>query len=163
MTVQGQGFLSMIAGCSGLLMAFCYASLAERFSLTARLGGSLAFVALITLGFLFYHSVPVAVTMSALAGLGGAAAEISLFDLAIRATPPGSEALGFALMVSVRNLVAFGSDWVGSALLDGRIASFDQLIWIDAVTTAICVPVLFLLPKALLRLGEAPLERGSAA
>jgi len=37
-------------------------------------------------------------------------------DLAIRATPAGSEAFGFSLLMSVRNFALFGTDWFGSCL-----------------------------------------------
>src|SRR3954470_22340234 len=55
-------------------------------------------------------------------------AELALMDLAVRATPAGSEGLGFSLMVSVRNLALFGTDWFGSHLLDEYHFSFDSLV-----------------------------------
>jgi hypothetical protein len=36
----------------------------------------------------------------------------------VRSTPAGSEGLGFSILVSVRNLALFGTDWFGSNLLD---------------------------------------------
>jgi hypothetical protein len=38
--------------------------------------------------------------------------------LAVRATPTGSEALGFAVLMAVRNFFMWGSDWLGSAMIE---------------------------------------------
>ena len=51
-------------------------------------------------------------------GFGYTLAEVAMMDLAVRATPTGSEGLGFSLMMSVRNLTLFGSDWVGSKMME---------------------------------------------
>ena len=155
MTPQAQGFLSLIEGVCGFGGAFLYAGFARRLTLRWLLSGALAFSAIITLGFLFYHSVLVAQAMAGIGGFGGAFAEIALFDLAVRSTPAGSEALGFSLMISVRNLAVFATDWLGSWMLDQHIASFDNLVWINAATTAVCVPLVFLLPRALIRRRDA--------
>ena len=79
-------------------------------------------------------------------GFGYTLAELALMDLAVRATPAGSEGLGFSLMVSVRNLALFGTDWFGSKLLDAYHFSFDSLVIANSVTTAVAVPLVFLLP-----------------
>ena len=68
-------------------------------------------------------------------------------DVAVRATPAGSEGLGFSLMVSVRNLALFGTDWFGSKLLDQYHFSFNSLVIANSVTTAVAVPLVFLLPE----------------
>lgn len=154
MTTQAQGFLGLIAGVCGFAGAFCYAWSARRLNLAVLLSGSLSLLAVITLGFLFYHSVIVAQALAAVGGFSGALVEIALFDLAVRATPGGSEGLGFALMVSVRNLAVFGTDWLGSALLDSHRVTFDGLVWINVATTLLCVPLVFLLPKSLIRRNE---------
>ena len=72
-------------------------------------------------------------------------------DLAIRATPRGSEAFGFSLLMSVRNFALFGTDWVGSALIDRLHWSFNSVVIADAVTTAIAVLLVLLLPAILVR------------
>ena len=46
-------------------------------------------------------------------------------DLAVRATPAGSEGLGFSLMMSVRNFALFGTDWLGSTLIDAYHFKFN--------------------------------------
>jgi len=65
----------------------------------------------------------------------------------MRATPAGSEGLGFSLMMSVRNMALFGTDWFGSKLLDQYHFSFNSLVIANSVTTLITVPLVFLLPR----------------
>ena len=55
-----------------------------------------------------------------------------MMDLAVRATPSGSEGLGFSLMMSVRNFTLFGSDWIGSKLLDAYHLHFNTLVIANA-------------------------------
>ena len=76
-------------------------------------------------------------------------------DLAVRATPRGSEGLGFSLMVSVRNFALFGTDWLGSLMLDKLHMPFNDLVLANAGTTAIAVPLVFLLPAALVARKDA--------
>lgn len=71
------------------------------------------------MGYLLYFSVPRARVIDTINGFGFTMAECAPIELAIRATPKGSEGLGFSLMMSVRNLALFGSDIFGSWLLDG--------------------------------------------
>ena len=82
-------------------------------------------------------------------GFGYTLAELALMDLAVRGTPAGSEGLGFSLMVSVRNLALFGTDWFGSHLLDEYHFSFDSLVLANSLTTLIAVPLVFLLSRLL--------------
>ena len=44
-------------------------------------------------------------------GFGGTLPELALMDLAVRATPIGAEAMGFALLMSARNICALGADF----------------------------------------------------
>ena len=68
-------------------------------------------------------------------------------DLAVRSTPAGSEGLGFSILVSVRNLALFGTDWFGSNLLDQYHLSFNSLVIANPATTLIAVPLVLLLPR----------------
>jgi hypothetical protein len=69
--------------------------------------------------------------------------------LAVRATPTGSEALGFAVLMAVRNLFMWGSDWLGSALIESLHMSFDTLVYINTGTTLLVVPLALVLPRVL--------------
>ena len=76
-------------------------------------------------------------------------AELALMDLAVRATPAGSEGLGFSLMMSVRNSHLFGTDWLGSALLDKFHLKLSAMVLANSATTLITVPLVLLLPAIL--------------
>ncbi|HWT80574.1 MAG TPA: folate/biopterin family MFS transporter, partial [Candidatus Methylomirabilis sp.] len=75
---------------------------------------------------------------------------LALMDLAARATPPGGEGLGFALMMSVRNGALAVSDVFGSWLIEGQRMSFFGLVWLNAGTTALTLLALPFLPRMLI-------------
>ena len=146
---QAQGFLQLIAGVCGVLAAVGYGILCRRLNLRTLLVGCMIFATAANLGYLFYSSLGRAQAIEGLNGFGYTLAELALMDLAVRATPAGSEGLGFSLMVSVRNLALFGTDWFGSHLLDEYHFSFDSLVLANSLTTLIAVPLVFLLPRLL--------------
>jgi hypothetical protein len=146
---QAQGFLQLIAGVCGVLAAVGYGILCRRLNLRTLLVGCMVFATAANLGYLFYNSAGRAQAIEGLNGFGYTLAELALMDLAVRATPAGSEGLGFSLMVSVRNLALFGTDWFGSHLLDEYHFSFDSLVLANSLTTLIAVPLVFLLPRLL--------------
>jgi hypothetical protein len=146
---QAQGFLQLIAGVCGVLAAVGYGILCRRINLRTLLVGCMIFATAANLGYLFYSSAGRAQAIEGLNGFGYTLAELALMDLAVRATPAGSEGLGFSLMVSVRNLALFGTDWFGSHLLDEYDFSFDSLVLANSLTTLIAVPLVFLLPRLL--------------
>jgi len=144
-----QGFLQLIAGVCGVLAALGYGVLCRRLNLRTLLVGCMMFATAANLGYLFYSSAGRAQAIEGLNGFGYTLAELALMDLAVRATPAGSEGLGFSLMVSIRNLALFGTDWFGSHLLDEYHFSFDSLVLANSLTTLIAVPLVFLLPRLL--------------
>jgi hypothetical protein len=146
---QAQGFLQLIAGVFGVLAAIGYGILCRRLNLRTLLVGCMVFATAANLGYLFYSSAGRAQAIEGLNGFGYTLAELALMDLAVRATPAGSEGLGFSLMVSVSNLALFGTDWFGSHLLDEYHFSFDSLVLANSQTTLIAVPLVFLLPRLL--------------
>src|SRR2546430_14113907 len=78
-------------------------------------------------------------------------------DLAARATPRGSEGLGFALMMSVRNAALAVSDIFGSWLIERHQVSFFSLVWLNAGTTALVLLAVPFLPRGVVcRGGGAP-------
>src|SRR2546430_13920873 len=78
-------------------------------------------------------------------------------DLAARATPRGSEGLGFALMMSVRNAALAVSDIFGSWLIERHQVSFFSLVWLNAGTTALVLLAgAFLPPGVVYRRDRAP-------
>ena len=77
--------------------------------------------------------------MESFNGFGYSLAELALMDLAVRATPAGSEGMGFSLMMSVRNLALFGTDWFGSKLMDQYHVTFNSLVLMNGATTFITI------------------------
>ena len=146
---HAQGFLQLIAGVCGVLAALGYGVLCRRLNLRTLLVGCMMFATAANLGYLFYSSAGRAQAIEGLNGFGYTLAELALMDLAVRATPAGSEGLGFSLMVSIRNLALFGTDWFGSHLLDEYHFSFDSLVLANSLTTLIAVPLVFLLSRLL--------------
>lgn len=151
MGTQGQGFLQLLGGVGGVTAALTYGLACRRFSLRTLLLICLTVSTITNLGYLVYSSVTAAQVVETLNGFGFSLAELALMDLAVRATPRGSEGLGYSLMLSVRNLALFGTDWLGSLLLDKFHLPFGELVWANSLTTAITVPLVFLLPLAVVR------------
>jgi predicted MFS family arabinose efflux permease len=144
---EAQGLLQLTAGVCGILAAVGYGIACRRLNLRALLIGGMVLATVINLGYLFYSSAERAQFIEGLNGFGYTLAELALMDLAVRATPAGSEGLGFSLMVSVRNLALFGTDWFGSMLLDRYHFSFNSLVIANSATTLVAVPLVLLLPR----------------
>jgi predicted MFS family arabinose efflux permease len=111
---------------------------------------SISVHALGTLFYLFYHSGATAIAVSALEGVTVTMAVLPVYDLAARGTPKGSEAMGYAVMMSVWNLTNSISNWTGSYLYTRYALTFFHLVWLNAGTTALVLLVVPFLPRALL-------------
>jgi len=155
LNTQGQGFLQLLSGIAGVIAALIYGFACKRFNLRSLLVACLLFGTASNLGYLFYSSVARAQAIESFNGFAYTLAELALMDLAVRATPAGSEGLGFSLMMSVRNLALFGTDWFGSKLLDQYHVAFNSLVLMNAGTTLITVPLVFLLPRLLVSKKDA--------
>jgi Na+/melibiose symporter-like transporter len=149
------GTLILLAGGFGIAGAFLYGILCKHLNLRALLYIGIITSTIGTLLYLFYRSGTAAAIIESQNGLIATFAELSLMDLAARATPRGSEGLGFALMMSVRNGGAALSDIFGSWLIDQHHVSFFHLVWLNAGTTALILLVLPLLPKILIEAKDA--------
>jgi MFS family permease len=150
LNTQDQGHLVFLNAGGGMLAAALYGFFgARRFPLRTLLRVCLLLSALAPLGYLFYDSYIHAQTIEAANGFGGALGEIAVMHLAVRATPTGSEALGFAVLMAVRNFFMWGSDWLGSALIESLHMHFNTLVYINAGATLLVVPLALVLPKVL--------------
>ena len=163
LNTQAQGYLQLIAGIFGVLAALGYAYLCRRHNLRTLLVWCMLFGTAANLGYLFYSSIGRARVIEGFNGFGYTLAELALMDLAVRATPAGSEGLGFSLMMSVRNLALFGTDWFGSKLLDQYHLSFNSLVIANSATTLITVPLVFLLPLVIVSHKDAELYEEAPA
>jgi hypothetical protein len=148
---QGQGTLQLIGAVAGIGGAITYCFACRRLNLRVLLLIGLGLATVASLGYLFYLSIGNAQKIEGFNGFCYAIAELSIMDLAVRATPAGSEAFAFSLLMSVRNFALFGTDWLGSALIDRFQWSFNSVVIADAATTAIAIPLVLLLPLMLVR------------
>jgi predicted MFS family arabinose efflux permease len=137
------GWLAVIGGITGIAGALIYARACKALPLGPLLAGGIILSSILTLLYLYYESRQAAIIITAVNGLGGTLAVVPLYDLAAHATPQGCEGLGFALMMSLRNLAVNGGDWVGSWLMQSWHWSFSGLVFISAGTTLL---VLFVVP-----------------
>ncbi len=75
---------------------------------------------------------------------------VPLFDLMIRSTPKGGEALGFAVLISIWNIGLMIGGKTGPMLYEHTFhKDMNSLIWLNALVTLAGVVIVFLLPKAL--------------
>ena len=147
---QFLGTIIVLSGAFGMIGSIFYGAFCTRWSLRTMLYISIVVNVLGTMAFLFYRSPLAAMIIESEGGFVAAIAVVALLDLAARATPKGSESLGFALMISVGNLAAALSDIIGSALVDHHIMTFFNLVWLNAGTTALILIVVPFLPKVLI-------------
>jgi predicted MFS family arabinose efflux permease len=155
------GMLAFISGGLALCGAALYGFVVPHLRLRRLVQVGVGSNALATLCYLFYGSHASAVVIEAQAGLFVTLAEMPLMDLAARATPHGSEGLGFALMMSVRNAALALADMLGAWLIEHQWMSFSGVVVLNAgviVAALLAVPAL---PAALLdrrdeRLPPAP-------
>lgn len=151
MTTQLQGWIGFAASLAGIATALGYGYAAKRLSLRSLLFIGISVSTLTNLLYVFYASVPLAFAIDTINAVGFSLAELALMDLAVRATPRGSEGLGYSLMLSVRNLALFGTDVLGAKLLDSYGWSFNSLVFANSATTLLALPCVFLLPAAVVR------------
>jgi BT1 family protein len=151
-TTQTQGFLQLLGGLFGVAGAVFYGAFACcRYRFKTLLLWCMALAVGADVGYLFYSSLSHAQFIESFNGFGYTLAEIALMDLAVRATPRGSEGLGFSLMMSVRNFALLGSDWLGAKLLETYHLQFNTLVIANGATTLILIPLVLLLPAMILK------------
>jgi predicted MFS family arabinose efflux permease len=146
---QFVGFLSGVNSLSGVIAGIVYVYGCRRFPLRNLLVASVLFHAAGSLAYLGYHSKITAVWIEAVGGFGAVLAQIPLFDLAARATPRGSEAIGYSLIMSVWNFGTNASDVLGAWLFDAYRLNVTHLVWLNAGSTLLVLGVLPFLPTFL--------------
>jgi predicted MFS family arabinose efflux permease len=157
MSTAQQGLMLFLNGGFAMLTATVYGTWAvKRWSLRTLLFSCILLGAIAQIFYAFYNSMAQAYVIESLWGLGWAAADMSLTDLYMRATPEGSEALGFALMVSVRNLSLFGADWLGAKAMETYHLQFSSMAIANGVVSLIALPLVFLLPGLIVDQKDRP-------
>jgi predicted MFS family arabinose efflux permease len=147
------GRLGSVEGAAGVAFTLCYAIICRRLTLHRLIILAIVTHAGATLLYLGYGA-GTAYPIHAIFGAFKVLSELALMDLAVRATPPGCEALGFSLMLSMRNFGIALSDVIGSKLMDQAHLHFSTLVLINASTTAAVLAFVPLLPNALARRKE---------
>jgi predicted MFS family arabinose efflux permease len=150
------GVLDTIGNILGLGGAAFYAAFCRRLSLRTMLLVGIGLNGALTLLFLVY-TAGTAPYVHGLVGFMSIVTEVAIMDLCIRSTPKGCEALGFALLISVRNFGISMSDVIGTQMLDAYHVSFESLVVVNAATTILVLAFVPFLPKAMLsrREGDA--------
>lgn len=147
MTTKMQGLMLFLNGFFGIVTATIYGRyLCKRWNLRTLLRWCIVIAAFAQMGYSLYTSVGRACIIESLWGLGWSAADMALCDLYMRATPSGSEGLGFSLMVSVRNLALFGADWLGAKAMDAYHIHFSTMAIANGLISLIAVPMILFLP-----------------
>jgi predicted MFS family arabinose efflux permease len=153
------GSLDSWAYAFGFLATLFYAKFCRKWNLRTLLIGGVGLNAALTLLYLVYTR-QTAILVHSSGGFVQFLSEIALMDLAVRSTPKGCEALGFSLMMGMRNFGLALSDVLGTLLIDKAHWSFNSLVWVNAGTTASILLLIPFLPRFIMsrREGESMKE-----
>jgi MFS family permease len=143
------GGMSSLEGVFGVLGALAYGLFCRKLNLRILLVGGIGLNAVFTLLYLYYTK-GTAPFVHSIGGFVVVLSELALMDLAVRSTPAGCEALGFSLMMSVRNFGIAMSDVIGTKMMDRFHVNFSSLVLINAATTAVILLFVPLLPRAVM-------------
>jgi len=142
------GTLKMVAGGCGVLGAILFNKMCPRVALRPLLILGIFIHTLAALLHLGYRTPNSALIISGLYEAAQTLALLPLYDLSMRATPKGSESLGYCLMMSIWNIALAISDVVGARMFSLGV-SFNMLVWLNAGTTVLVLFALPMLPRAL--------------
>ena len=151
------GWLSLAGFSVALLSSGVYAWVCRKISLRTSLYAAVVLTALSAVPYLFYTRyspdspwMARALTIESVGTFLQYLAYVPLFDLAIRSTPKGGEALGFAVLISIWNVGLMIGAKTGPMLYETALhQDMNALIWINAGVTLAGIAIVFLLPKAL--------------
>jgi predicted MFS family arabinose efflux permease len=146
------GNLVLVSAATGTLGAYVYFNFCRKWKLRTLLVCSIVAHVIGTVLYLFYRDVPSAIFITALEGLSGVLTMLPVYDLAARATPRGSEALGYSIMMSVWNATNKFSDFTGALVY--KHLDWSSLVFINAGTTALMLLIIPFLPVAILNRKE---------
>ena len=143
------GLISLVAAIAGAIGALFYVYFCRRFTLRQLLYACVFFTSLLSLLYLGYNDRKSALIIEIIYAFAVSLAQLPLYDLAARATPKGSEAVGYSIIVSVWNWGLLVSDLVGSGLYEKYNLTFKNLVWLNAGTTLLALIAIPLLPALL--------------
>jgi predicted MFS family arabinose efflux permease len=116
--------------------ALAYGAVSRRWSLRRLLNVAIGIGVVATLAYLLYRDARSAIVISAVFGGIFMFAQLAFLDLAAKACPRQAEGTFFALLMSVYNIGASGSEFVGSWLYDQ--IGYSWLIVVSAAFSALC-------------------------
>jgi hypothetical protein len=156
------GWLGLVGYAVALLSSVAYAWWCHRASLRTSLYGAIVVTSLSALPYLFYTAytpfMPRACAIESVGTFLQYLAYLPLFDLAVRCTPKGSEALGYALLLSVWNIGLMIGSKTGPTLYEHWLnRNMHELIWLNAAVTLAGLVFVFLLPQQLVAKSEGRL------
>ena len=157
------GLISLCSAIAGGVGALFYVYFCRRFTLRRLLYACVFFTAALSLLYLGYDDKRSALTIEIIYAFAVNLAQLPLYDLAARATPKGSEAMGYSIIVSVWNWGLLVSDLVGSALYEKMHLNFKDLVWLNAGTTLLALIAVPLLPALLVDGKETAKQPPTAA
>ena len=178
-STQFIGYLGVVTALCGMLGAAIYALMCRRMNLRTLLAVSIVLHASLTLFYLLYgkpgifpaltlslfgqsfHLPDTHVSAIVITGIEAATlvlALLPLYDLAARATPRGSEALGYSLMMSVWNFTNALADQAGAWVYNTTNYNFGALVWVNAGMTALVLVAVPFLPGVLMDRREGQRE-----
>jgi predicted MFS family arabinose efflux permease len=148
------GWLGLAGYGAALLSSGVYAWWCRKASLRVSLYGAIFLTYLSALPYLYYAAYePYMARAMTIEGVGTFLqylAYLPLFDLAVRSTPKGSEALGYALLISVWNVGLMIGTKTGPTLYEHWLnKNMNSLVWLNAGVTLAGIVFVFLMPKKL--------------
>ena len=159
MSTEQQGLMLFLNGAFAVATATFYGTYAaKRWPLRKLLFWFILAGALAQMCYAFYDTMWEAYIIESVWGLGWAAADMALSDLYMPSAPKGSEALGFSLMVSVRNLSIFGADWLGSRAMEAYNLQFSTMAIANGLVSMIALPFVFMLMSRVVDHTDSPAE-----
>jgi len=147
------GQLESLEAFCGVLAAFAYLFICRRFNLRTLLIGGVGLNAIATLLYLMYAR-GTAPLVHGVTGFCVILSELAVMDLSVRSTPRGCEALGFALMMSMRNFGLSLSDVLSTTLVDKFHMPFNALVTMNTGTTLSILLMVPLLPVVMMSARE---------
>ena len=153
---QFVGNLLLVSAFTGMVAATIYYKFCRKWRLRTLLTCSIVAHVCGTLFYLLYRDAHSAILITALEGLSGVLTMLPVYDLAARATPRGSEALGYSIMMSVWNVTNKFSDYTGALVY--KHLDWSSLVYINAGTTALMLLIIPFLPVAILNRHEGQTE-----
>jgi predicted MFS family arabinose efflux permease len=150
------GWLGSVGNGVALLSSGVYALCCRKIPLRISLYAAIILTYLSAIPYLFYtSSLPQAIAIEAVGTFLQYLAYLPIFDLIVRSTPKGSEALGYALLISVWNVGLMIGTKIGPTLYEHWLnKDMNSLIWLNAGITLAGIVLVFLLPKKFVNQSE---------